>query len=418
MSRILITSALPYINGVKHLGNVVGSMLPSDAYARYLRQRGHEVMFICATDEHGTPAELAAAEAGQPVAEYCAEMHEVQKGLGEGFGLSFDYFGRSSSQRNHALTQDFAGKLAEAGLVREVSEQQVYSNADGRFLPDRYIIGTCPNCGFDRARGDQCENCTKQLNPTDLIDPRSSISGSTDLEVRETKHLYLFGDLAQISGAEPGVGLRLRREVQIDVEAAGGGAQRCVPQIGHDPADLISDGVHHQSLRKERGHAKRHGAKRNFVFGGVAGRRTTRKAGPASIGKKDTPAPDGLHSIADGHGCFAGRRRQSQVQLLAGRSKGDRCPIHPRFQNGQVLNFERPAGHCRWAEHHCRAGNAGLRVDVETGGHDISTPILDRGPADRIIDDRDHEPLVSGLPSLVLNFEGEFEPPRRFRPTG
>ena len=191
MSRVLITSALPYINGVKHLGNLVGSMLPADAYARFMRQRDHEVMFICATDEHGTPAELAAAEAGQDVAEYCAELHEVQKKLGEGFGLSFDFFGRSSSPQNRRLTQGFAGKLAEAGLIEEVSEKQVYSNADGRFLPDRYIIGTCPNCGFDRARGDQCENCTKQLDPTDLIDPRSSISGSTDLEVRETKHLYL-----------------------------------------------------------------------------------------------------------------------------------------------------------------------------------------------------------------------------------
>ncbi|MEO1328688.1 MAG: methionine--tRNA ligase [Pseudomonadota bacterium] len=189
--RVLITSALPYINGVKHLGNLVGSMLPADAYARFLRQTGRDVLFICATDEHGTPAELAAAKAGQPVAEYCAELHEVQKRLGEGFRLSFDWFGRSSSPQNHQLTQHFAGALAAQGLIEEVSEKQVYSHADGRFLPDRYIEGTCPNCGYERARGDQCENCTKQLDPTDLIDPRSAISGSTDLEVRETKHLYL-----------------------------------------------------------------------------------------------------------------------------------------------------------------------------------------------------------------------------------
>ncbi|MEM7506397.1 MAG: methionine--tRNA ligase [Pseudomonadota bacterium] len=191
MARVLITSALPYINGIKHLGNLIGSQLPSDAYARYMRARGHEVMLICATDEHGTPAELAAAKAGKPVAEYCAEMWQVQKDLADGFRLSFDYFGRSSSARNHALTQHFAGRLAEAGLISEVMEKQVYSNADGRYLPDRYIEGTCPNCGYDRARGDQCENCTKQLDPTDLIDPRSAISGSNDLEVRETKHLYL-----------------------------------------------------------------------------------------------------------------------------------------------------------------------------------------------------------------------------------
>ena len=191
MARILITSAIPYINGIKHLGNLVGSQLPADAYARFMRARGNEVMFICATDEHGTPAELAAAKAGQPVADYCAEMWQVQKDLSDGFRLSFDHFGRSSSLRNRALTQHFAGRLADAGLIREVSEKQVYSHADGRFLPDRYIEGTCPNCGYDRARGDQCENCTKQLDPTDLVNPRSAISGSTDLEVRETKHLYL-----------------------------------------------------------------------------------------------------------------------------------------------------------------------------------------------------------------------------------
>ena len=191
MARILITSAIPYINGIKHLGNLVGSQLPADLYARYARARGHEVLFLCATDEHGTPAELAAAKAGKPVADYCAEMWQVQKDLSDGFRLSFDKFGRSSSPQNHALTQHFAGKLAEAGLIEEVSERQVYSNADGRFLPDRYIEGTCPNCGYDKARGDQCENCTKQLDPTDLIEPRSAISGSTDLEVRETKHLYL-----------------------------------------------------------------------------------------------------------------------------------------------------------------------------------------------------------------------------------
>ncbi|WP_373049654.1 methionine--tRNA ligase [Thalassovita aquimarina] len=191
MARHLITSAIPYINGIKHLGNLVGSQLPADLFARYQRARGNEVMFICATDEHGTPAELAAAKAGQPVADYCAEMHLVQAQIAEGFGLSFDHFGRSSSEENKKLTQHFAAKLAEAGLIREVTEKQMYSKADGRFLPDRYIEGTCPNCGFGSARGDQCDNCTKQLDPVDLINPHSTISGSTDLEMRETKHLYL-----------------------------------------------------------------------------------------------------------------------------------------------------------------------------------------------------------------------------------
>ncbi|NCO21347.1 MAG: methionine--tRNA ligase [Rhodobacterales bacterium] len=191
MARILITSAIPYINGIKHLGNLVGSQLPADLYARYMRQRGHEVLFLCATDEHGTPAELAAAKTGEPVAEFCARMHAVQADIAAGFRLSFDKFGRSSSQQNHRLTQHFAAMLDKAGLISEVSEKQVFSVTDNRFLPDRYIEGTCPNCGYDKARGDQCENCTKQLDPTDLINPRSAISGSTELEVRETKHLYL-----------------------------------------------------------------------------------------------------------------------------------------------------------------------------------------------------------------------------------
>ncbi|SEF43599.1 methionyl-tRNA synthetase [Jhaorihella thermophila] len=191
MKRYLITSALPYINGIKHLGNLVGSQLPADLFARYQRGRGREVLFLCATDEHGTPAELAAAKAGKPVAEYCAEMHQVQADIARRFGLSFDHFGRSSSPQNHRMTQHFAKVLGENGLIEVVTEKQVYSKADGRFLPDRYIEGTCPNCGYDKARGDQCENCTKQLDPTDLIEPRSAISGSTDLEVRETKHLYL-----------------------------------------------------------------------------------------------------------------------------------------------------------------------------------------------------------------------------------
>jgi len=164
MARHLVTSATPYINGIKHLGNLVGSQLPADLYARYLRQRGHEVLFLCATDEHGTPAELAAAKADKPVAEYCAEMHDIQAKIAEGFRLSFDHFGRSSSAQNHALTQAFANRLAELGLIEEVTEQQVYSVADNRFLPDRYIEGTCPNCGYEFARGDQCDNCTTYIS--------------------------------------------------------------------------------------------------------------------------------------------------------------------------------------------------------------------------------------------------------------
>ena len=191
MPRYLITSALPYINGVKHLGNLVGSMLPADAYARFLRSRGEEVLFICATDEHGTPAELAAREANQGVAEFCAEQHEVQKRLGEDFGLSWDWFGRTSRPQNHHYTNHLAKQLKAQGYLDIRSTDQVYSVTDGRFLPDRYVVGTCPNCDYERARGDQCENCGKPLDPTDLINLRSAISRSTGLEVRSSSHVFL-----------------------------------------------------------------------------------------------------------------------------------------------------------------------------------------------------------------------------------
>ncbi len=192
MPRILVTSALPYINGIKHLGNLVGSMLPADVYARFERARGRDVLFICATDEHGTPAELAARAAGQTVEKYCAEQHEIQKRACAEFGLSFDHFGRSSNPPNHRLTQHFAAVLEENGLIEERADKQIYSVEDQRFLPDRYVEGTCPNCGYEKARGDQCDNCGKLLDPTDLINPYSAISGSRNIERRDTKHLYLL----------------------------------------------------------------------------------------------------------------------------------------------------------------------------------------------------------------------------------
>jgi methionyl-tRNA synthetase len=191
MARFLITSALPYINGIKHLGNLAGSMLPADVHARFRRLQGHEVLFICATDEHGTPAELAAAEAGQSVRAYCDEQHLIQKAACDGFHLSFDHFGRTSHPLNHARTQHFAEALEQAGLIEERVTAQIYSVEDGRFLPDRYVEGTCPVCGFEDARGDQCDNCGSLLDPVQLKNPRSKISGSTNIEVRDTAHLFL-----------------------------------------------------------------------------------------------------------------------------------------------------------------------------------------------------------------------------------
>ncbi len=192
MARFLITSALPYINGIKHLGNLAGSMLPADVHARFRRLQGHEVLYICATDEHGTPAELAAAEAGQDVRAYCDAQYKIQKHACDGFRLSFDHFGRSSNPPNHKLTQAFCEALERNGLIEERVSKQIYSIDDKRFLPDRYVEGTCPHCGFERARGDQCDSCQRLLEPTDLIKPRSKISGSFNIEVRDTAHLFLL----------------------------------------------------------------------------------------------------------------------------------------------------------------------------------------------------------------------------------
>ncbi len=191
MKRVLITSAIPSVNGVKHLGNLVGSMLPADVYARFCRARGYETLAICATDEHGAPIELAAAEEGIPVSDYCDKWHAIQTELGAKFGLSWDHFGRSSSDQNRELTWHFARQLWKNGHLDVRTTKQAYSATDGRFLPDRYVIGTCPHCGYDRARGDQCENCTRVLDPVDLIDPRSAVSGAKDIEIRDSQHLFL-----------------------------------------------------------------------------------------------------------------------------------------------------------------------------------------------------------------------------------
>jgi methionyl-tRNA synthetase len=191
MTRYLITSAIPYINGVKHLGNLAGSLLPADVHARFRRQTGAEVLFICGTDEHGTPTELSAAAAGQNVHAFCGEQHAIQADIYRRFGLSFDHFGRSSSPQNHALTQHLYLRLDAAGLIEERDVQQVWSPQDGRFLPDRYVVGTCPHCGYNAARGDQCDGCGSLLDPPELLQARSALSGDRELEIRRSRHLFL-----------------------------------------------------------------------------------------------------------------------------------------------------------------------------------------------------------------------------------
>jgi methionyl-tRNA synthetase len=191
MRKILITSALPYINGVKHLGNLAGSLLPADIHARFHRQVGSETLFLCGTDEHGTPAEIAAARAGLDVASYCARQHTIQADIYRRFGISFDHFSRSSGRANHALTQELYRRLDAAGFIEERATLQPFSPTDGRFLQDRLVEGICPACGYVDARGDQCDACGRLLDPIELRQPRSALSSAADIDFRETRHLFL-----------------------------------------------------------------------------------------------------------------------------------------------------------------------------------------------------------------------------------
>ncbi len=191
MKKNLITSALLYINGEPHLGHLTGCLLPADAFARFKRLKGEETLFIYGTDEHGTPTELAAEKAGKGYQEYCDEFFEFHKKIYKEWNLSFDELGRTSSEKNHKLMHKVFKELDKNGYIKEKTIKQIYSIEDKRFLSDRQVKGTCPHCKAEGVDGDQCEVCTKLLDPTELIDPYSNISGAKNLEIRETKHLYL-----------------------------------------------------------------------------------------------------------------------------------------------------------------------------------------------------------------------------------
>jgi methionyl-tRNA synthetase len=196
IKRYLITSALPYVNSVKHLGNLVSSLLPADIYARYLRQRGEEVLAVCGTDDHGTPSEVSALEAGLPVEEFVDKLHEKQKDIYRRFGLSYDLFSRTHTPENKALTQHLFLRLYENGYIQEKEIQSLYCVNCKRNLPDRYVTGICPNCNYEHARGDQCENCSKLLDAIELINPKCTICGKGDIEIRSGKHLFInLGEL-------------------------------------------------------------------------------------------------------------------------------------------------------------------------------------------------------------------------------
>ena len=193
--KILITSALPYVNNVPHLGNIIGCVLSADVFARFCRSYGAETLFVCGTDEHGTTTEQKAIEEGISPEEVCEKYFKIHKDIYEWFGCSFDHFGRTSSKTNHEVAQDIFLKLDKNGYIREDSLVQMYDEEAGRYLPDRFVEGTCPKCGYESARGDQCDNCGEMLNPEDLLEPRSVLTGKTP-EARTETHLFM--DLPKI----------------------------------------------------------------------------------------------------------------------------------------------------------------------------------------------------------------------------
>ncbi len=195
--RTLVTSALPYANGPIHLGHLAGAYLPSDLYVRYKRLTKEDIIHICGSDEHGVPITIAAEKEGVNPQDIVDRFHERNKQIFEDFGIEFDYYGRTSSETHHETSQAFFKKLYEDGIFVEKTEEQLYDPKAEMFLPDRYVKGTCPHCDYDEAYGDQCESCGTSLSPTDLINPKSAITGDTP-ETRETKHWYLpLGDFQE-----------------------------------------------------------------------------------------------------------------------------------------------------------------------------------------------------------------------------
>ncbi len=188
--RYLITSALPYANGPVHIGHLAGVYVPSDIYTRYLRMRGRDVVSVCGSDEHGVPITIKARKEGVSPQAVVDRYHEIIKDSFSRLGISFDIYSRTSSPTHRVTASDFFRKLYDEGKFIERTSMQYYDEEAGTFLADRYIVGTCPRCGNDRAYGDQCEKCGSTLSPDELIEPRSAVSGAVPVK-RETKHWYL-----------------------------------------------------------------------------------------------------------------------------------------------------------------------------------------------------------------------------------
>ncbi len=188
--KILVTSALPYANGPIHLGHLAGAYLPADIFVRYHRLAGDDIVYICGSDEHGVPIMLRARKEGVSPQEIVDRYHAIIKKSFEQFGMSFDYYGRTSSPVHYETSQAIFRKMAARGEFNLKKEKQLYDPQAKIFLADRFVRGTCPKCGYEDAYGDQCEKCGTSLSPADLINPRSAITNATP-EMRETTHWYL-----------------------------------------------------------------------------------------------------------------------------------------------------------------------------------------------------------------------------------
>ena len=190
--KYLITSALPYVNGELHLGHLVGCWLPSDVYARFCRAMGRDVLYIGGADEHGTPAIIGAAKENMPVKEYNDKYYEKHLRAVADFNLSFDNYGRTHTPEQEKLIHQLFTRLDNEGLIEERETVQPFSIDDDTFLTDRQLVGTCPKCGYDKARGDQCDKCGAVYEATELLNPKSTISGSSNIENRPTKNLFFL----------------------------------------------------------------------------------------------------------------------------------------------------------------------------------------------------------------------------------
>lgn len=192
--KILVTAALPYANGLIHLGHLAGAYLPADIYVRYQRAKKRDVLFICGSDEHGVPITVTAEQEKTTPQAVVDRYHSLNKAAFEKFGMSFDNYSRTSLPLHHKTAQEFFLEFHKRGILKEKQELQLYCETDRMFLADRYVEGTCPNCKYPQARGDQCENCGTWLNQVDLIDPKCKVCGRTPV-VRTTSHWYFpLGD--------------------------------------------------------------------------------------------------------------------------------------------------------------------------------------------------------------------------------